>query len=712
MKEVHGKLSEGVRYRFAFDIGGTFTDLVLGGSNGSLFTCKCLTRHDEFAAPIVSGLRRMLTEHDISSEQVDLVIAGASTAVTNLIIERKGAPTGLIATEGFRDVIEIGRELRYDMYDLSASFPEPLVPPELRAELPERIDSRGTVLREPSVAEIEAAVDKLRRAGAQAIAVALLHSYRNPEHEKRVGDVIRRMAPELFVSLSSEVLAEIREYERTVATVLNAYVMPMMGNYLATIESGLKAMGIDATLQVMQSNGGIISREFGERMPIRMLESGPAAGALGAVNAARKAGYKDVLAFDMGGTTAKACLISDEEPDITTEFEAARKHRFKRGSGYPVRLPTVDLIEIGAGGGSIAYIDTTGLLKVGPRSAGAAPGPACYGLGGSEPTVTDAALVLGHLDPDRPLSGEVRLQLKLAERAITSKIADRLGMSMMEAACGIYRIVCEQMAAASKVHAVDKGRDLRRYALLAFGGAGPIHARDVAHRIGCREIIVPANAGVFSAQGLLVSPLKLDLVRTRYGRLEAIDWPEIRAMFIDMEDMLRQELLSSGVATNAVQYRRSADIRYVGQGFEVATELAGTLGASPAHDVAARFHAAYERQFGHHLRDQPIEVLNWRIQAVAPAKMPELTEIGNVSKSLGRRRSRSVFFPSPGRFHETQVIDQADLAGRHWQNGPALIEQDGSTAVVGPSDTFVMDDAGNIRILIGGFRGSDDGLSS
>jgi N-methylhydantoinase A/oxoprolinase/acetone carboxylase beta subunit len=641
----------------------------------------------------------MLAEHGIAASEINSVVAGASTIVTNLIIERKGARTGLITTQGFRDIIEIRRELRYDMYDLSAGFPDPIVPRELRAELPERVDSNGEVLRAPREEEIEAIVTRLREAGVEAIAVVLLHSYRNPAHEQQVASVIRRIAPGLFTSISYDVLAELREYERTVATVLNAYVMPSVRDYLSRIEAGLCTIGIAAKLEIMQSNGGTISRESAERVPIRMLESGPAAGVLGAADAARRAGRKDVLALDMGGTTAKVSLVADAEPDITTELEVARIQRLKKGSGLPIRLPSVDLIEIGAGGGSIAFIDSTGLLKVGPRSAGAAPGPACYGLGGIEPTVTDAALVLGYLDPDRPLSGEVRLRRELAEQAIATRVARPLSLSVIAAACGIYRIVCEQMAAACKVHAVEKGKDLRRFALLAFGGAGPMHARNVALGARCSEILVPANAGVFSAQGLLVAPLKFDSVRTRYSRLDSIAWLDIEALFREMQEALRRELSASRAA---IEFRRSADARYVGQGFEVTTDVPASLHASSGADVAERFHAAYARRFGNPLKDQPIEVLNWRLEALAHSLWPELRPTYDGKGRQSRSRSRQAYFPEVERFLEAEVLGEAELVGADWRYGPALVEQSGSTVVIGPDDKFRMDDLGNVRIVIAG----------
>lgn len=695
------KADSGVRYRFSFDIGGTFTDLVLSGSDGSVYSGKMLSNHDDVAAPIVQGLNAILKKQAIDVDQVDQVIAGATTAVTNLVIERKGARTGLIVTQGFRDVIEIGRELRYDIYDLGAEYPDPIVPRDLRGEVPERVDHRGEVLLAPSDEDIEKVVLELERGGAQAIAVCLLHSFRNPAHEERVRIIAKRVAPELSISLSSEVMGEIREYERTVATVLNAYVMPMIGSYLGRIEAGLKAYGINATLQIMQSNGGVISQIFGERMPIRMLESGPAAGALGAAYAARRSDCADIIAFDMGGTTAKACLISDGEPEVTNEFEAARVHRFKKGSGLPVRLPVVDLIEIGAGGGSIASVDQTGLLKVGPYSAGSNPGPACYGLGGTEPTVTDAALVLGYLDPHGSLSGAVKLRLDLAEKAIKTHIADRLGMSIIEAASGIHRVVCEHMASAVKIHAAEKGKDIRRYTLLGFGGAGPIHSREVSRRCGVREIMIPANAGVFSAIGLLVAPIKVDMVRTRYSPLNSVDWDAIETLYSEMEQALNRDLETTGVSRDRIEYRRRADIRYIGQGFEVSTEIPACLSPGCSADVAERFQNAYERQFGHRRDDQPIEILNWRLEGFARVSPPDHAPAAAKAAEGKSSRRRQVFFPETNCFVDTPILDLAELCNGAMRDGPALIEQAGSTIVIGPADKFTIDQFGNIRVTLG-----------
>lgn len=693
------KVDQTTRYRLAFDVGGTFTDLVLSGSDGSIHTAKVLSRHEEIVKPIVEGIATILERHRIQAAQIDEVVAGATTVVTNLIIERKGAPTGLITTGGFRDVIEIGREMRYDVYDLTAPFPAQIVPRALRAELPERVDHQGAVIQAPSDDRIAEAILGLRKAGARSIAVCLLHSYRNPVHEQQIKAVSQRLAPEIPISLSSEIVPEIREYERTVATVLNAYVMPIVGTYLTEIENGLNVFGVSGTLRLMQSNGGVISRELGERLPIRMLESGPAAGALGAAHRLRTYRKSHAIAFDMGGTTAKTCLIVDGEPGITNEFEAARERRFKKGSGLPIRLPTVDLIEIGAGGGSIAYVDPGGLLKVGPQSAGSNPGPACYGLGGMEPTVTDAALLLGYLDSESTLSGAVRLRKELAERAIKTRIADVLGLSVIEAASGVHQIVSEHMASAVKTHAAEKGTDVRRHALLAFGGAGPIHAREVALRCGCTQIIVPANAGVFSAIGLLVAPLKVDTVRTRFSPLKAVDWREIEQLYADLIRRLAEDLVSAGAPRERIQFRRTADMRYVGQGFEVNADMPASFGIDSYNDAANRFHEAYERQFGHSLRSQSVEVLSWRLEATAKTEW-QITPSSEAGRSNDRKRQRSVFFPRLKRYVDTPVLFEAELEANETYTGPVLVEQAGSTIVIGPGDRFVRDGGGNVNITI------------
>ena len=689
-------------YRFAFDIGGTFTDLVMMGPGGTLATGKCLTRPGAISQAVSEGLARLLTREGIAAADVREVVSGATTLVTNLIIERRGAATGLITTRGFRDVLEIRREYRYDVYDLTATCPEPLVPRWLRLEVNERIDRDGAVLTPLDAEEAGQVVLALRDAGVQSVAVCLLHSFRNPVHERLIGEVAAAVAPELSVSLSCDVLPELREYERTTAVVLNAYVRPFIGRYFQELEGMLRELGIEATLHIMQSNGGVISREFAERFPIRMLESGPAAGALAGAHLGRQARVPDLLCFDMGGTTAKACLVSDGRPDITTEFETARAHRFKKGSGFPVKLPVVDLIEVGAGGGSIAYIDTTGLMKVGPRSAGASPGPACYGLGGEEPTVTDADLLLGYLDPDYFLGGEMALYPERAERAIRSWVAERLGVGVTEAASGIYRIVSENMAAAAKIHAAEKGKDIRGYTLLAFGGAGPVHAREVARRTGIGRVLVPLNAGVLSAIGLLVAPVQVDAVRSGFMRMTEFDRKKVDEIFAEMRVHALAALTRMGIAAADVVFERSADMRYVGQGYEVAVPLPDGNLRDPERLVEA-FYAAYTHLFGRHLTNVAVEALSWRLSArwqtsaAAGRRATGRRPRHRAAAPKGRRRA---YFSEIGKLIVTPVYDHYALEPGMSVSGPAIVEQRESTTVVGPHDRLTVDPDLNLLLSV------------
>ena len=696
-------------FRLGFDIGGTFTDIVLASREGTVRTTKVLTTSDDIMRGVIDGLRRLLDLYHVSDAEIDdTIAAAASTVVTNLVIEGKGARTGLLTTKGFRDVLSIGRELRYDVYDLTAGFPNPLVTDQLRIEVTERVDFRGRVVEGLSLDEAAAGLRALSQQGATSLAVCLLHAYANSEHEKRIKALAAQVCPDLPVSLSSEVLPEIREYERTVATVLNAYVQPHIQKYLSRIEEGLKSVlsrpGL--RLMLMQSNGGLISRSYAESFPIRMLESGPAAGALAASHLAKTCGIQKILAFDMGGTTAKACLVTDSVPEVTNEFETARVHRFKQGSGYPIRLPVIDLIEIGAGGGSIARIDQTGLLKVGPTSAGAKPGPASYGLGGTKPTVTDAALVLGYLGRHATLGGSVSLNYDKAHAAIDSDIARPLGLSTEDAAIGIYRIVCEQMAAAAKIHAVEKGRDLREYALIAFGGAGPIHACEVARRLGCKEILIPPDAGVFSAVGLLLAPNRVDAVRSHCVQLSNLNWPEVRALFEEMKSSVAEALKGSHVDVEDIVYQYSADMRYVGQGFEVNAPLPLLFDASATAVIAESFSHAYAAKFGRALADVSIEVVSWRVSGATKTGWLGATLLPPARRTRGNERiKRPVYFLERGAFVTTDVYSAGDVPVEKTLNGPALIEQDGSTIAIGPDDSFVIDPMGVTRIRVAALAG-------
>src|SRR5215831_495009 len=547
---MHSVLPSGSR--IGVDIGGTFTDLVwVDEGTGAVRVVKLLTTPKEPAQAVEQGVVTLLYEVGSAPGSVKSLIHG-TTLATNAIIERKGAKTGLLTTAGFRDALEIGREGRYDMYDLFIDPPSPLVPRRLRLEVRERILADGSVLSPLDESSVRAALATLIAEGVEAIAVSLLHAYRNPAHERAVAALIERVAPGLPVSCSSDVVPEIREYERTSTTVANVYVMPLMARYLDDLERKLAEQGLRGNFYVMLSSGGIATPDTAKRVPVRLVESGPAAGALAAARVAREAGESRMLSFDMGGTTAKACVIDGGQPLIAREFEVARADRFKRGSGLPIRVPVIELIEIGAGGGSVARIDSLGLLKVGPESAGADPGPACYALGGREPTVTDADLVLGYLDPEFFLGGRMRLDVEAARRAIEERIARRLGLSLTEAAWGIHRVVNENMAAAARIHGIERGKDLRAYPLFAFGGAGPVHAWHVGRILKVPRILLPFGAGAISAWGLLVAPLAFDFIRTAPLRLDGADWSRINRLFAEMETEGRSVLRAAGVAEGEI----------------------------------------------------------------------------------------------------------------------------------------------------------------
>src|SRR6185503_16271130 len=489
--------------RIGVDIGGTFTDLVvIDERTGAIRVGKVLTTAKDPAHGVEQGVQTLLDEARVAPARVRAVVHG-TTLATNALIERKGARTALLTTAGFRDALEIGREGRYDMYDLLIDPPAPLVPRHLRFEVPERLLPDGSVLRPLDEAAARRVISQLVDAGVEALAICLLHAYLNPAHERRLAELVRQAAPHLAVSCSSDVVPEIREYERTSTTTANVYVVPLMARYLEDLERRLAGLGVPGQLYVMQSSGGIALPPLARRLPIRLVESGPAAGALAAAQAARERGDARLLSFDMGGTTAKACVIDGGAPLVAREFEVARADRFKKGSGLPIRVPVIEMIEIGAGGGSLARVDRMGLLKVGPDSAGADPGPACYNLGGKVPTVTDADLLLGYLDPGFFLGGRMRLDTEAARRAVEEKVARPLGFDVTQAAWAIHRVVNENMAAAARIHGIERGKDLRAYPLFAFGGAGPVHGWHVGRILRVPRVLVPFAAGAASALGLL-----------------------------------------------------------------------------------------------------------------------------------------------------------------------------------------------------------------
>lgn len=693
--------------RLGVDIGGTFTDLILLDDAGTILQVgKVLTTPADPADAVTQGVRDLLEAAGVRARAVSQIVHG-TTLLTNALIERKGARTALITTRGFRDTLEIAREHRYDMYDLFMERPAPLVPRHRRYELDERVLDDGTVVKAVDLEEARRLVDALRAEDIEAVAVCFLHSYRAPAHERAVGDLLRAGEPPWACALSHEVVPEIREYERTSTTVANVYIQGLASRYLSRLEERLESMGVGGPLFIMQSTGGICSIETACRFPIRVVESGPAAGALAAAHHGMLAGRPDLLSFDMGGTTAKACLIEGGEPLTAPEFEVARVYRFKRGSGLPIKVPAIEMIEIGAGGGSLARVDRLGLLTVGPDSAGADPGPACYGRGGAEPTVTDADLVLGYLDPDFFLGGRMRLDRDAARRAIEERVAGPLGLDAVRAAWGIHQVVNENMASAVRVHAVERGKDVRRFPLFAFGGAGPVHAHRVARILRCRTVVCPLGAGVTSAMGFLVAPLVFDFVRTLQNGLESVDWPAVHAALREMEHEGRR-ILARTVRDDDIAFRRWADMRYRGQGHEIRVALPDdSLGPGSERALRDAFERDYAAIYGHTAPGVAVDVVSWRVAAYGPRPLVRLRAIGatqeTVASGAGAGRAaggpaasdapdlsaalktrRAAYLPERDGFDEVPVYDRYRLVPDHVFRGPAIIEERESTVVVGP----------------------------
>lgn len=686
--------------RIGVDVGGTFTDLVLHDAATDLTRSgKLLTTPDDPSRAIVDGIDRLLAEAGLAPAALHSVVHG-TTLVTNTIIERTGARVGLLTTDGFRDSVAIGRETRYDLYDLFLETPAPLVPRSRRLEIPERVSATGEVLLPLDEAAVAAAATRLvREEGVEALAVCFLHAHGSPAHETRAGEIVAELFPRLPLSLSAEVAPEIREYERASTACANAYVQPLMGRYLDRLETALAERGFEGRLHIMLSGGGITTVRDARRFPIRLIESGPAAGAMAAAFIARGAGLDRVVSFDMGGTTAKMCLVEDFEPDHKFEFEAGRVRRFQRGSGLPLRISVVDMIEIGAGGGSLARVDeASGLMKVGPRSAGAVPGPVCYGRGGTEPTVTDADLVLGRLDPGYFLGGEMRLDPERVRRGFEAEICARIKVDIEGAALGVQRIVDETMASATRMHMAEKGRDPRRYTMVAFGGAGPVHAWNLARLLGIRRLLVPPGAGVASALGFLVAPPATDMVRSYVSRLERLDWARVNALLDGMRQQGTVLLQEAGAELEEIRFRAAAEMRHVGQGFEIPVPLPGLLLSEvdlPAMREA--FFAIYRDRFGRVMEGTPIEVLNWRLACTAAGRSIDLGAAVPRADGEARRGSRRVLFED-AEWHECAVYDRYALPPGTVLAGPALVEERESTCVIGPGSRASVDAALNLVI--------------
>jgi N-methylhydantoinase A/oxoprolinase/acetone carboxylase beta subunit len=689
------------RIALSFDVGGTFTDFVaIDVETGEdIARHKVLTNARYPARGVIRGWREMAAG-GLSSRELALAVH-STTLVTNALIERKGARTVLLATRGFRDILELGREQMYDIYDLFAPPPEPLIPRPLRLEVDERIDADGQVLRAPSPASIAEAVAAIKALDAESVAIAFLHAYRNPAHERAVEMALAAALPEVTVSLSAAVAPIAGEYERTSTVAADAFAKPAVRAYIAELQRSLAEGDVAAPLHLMLSSGEIASASTAAERPIRLLESGPAAGAIAAAFFGRLAGYADLLSLDMGGTTAKACVIEGGRPELAQQLEVARVRRFMKGSGLPVVTPLVDLIEIGAGGGSIARRDELGLLKVGPDSAGADPGPACYGLGGTEPTVSDANLVLGYLNPDYFLGGTIPLRPDLARGAI-ERLAAELGLSVDATASGIHRVVNENMAAAARVHIIERNRDPRDLTTIAFGGAGPAHAVAVARILGSPTVIFPPGAGVASAFGALVAPLAFTAGRTLMTRLDAADWPAIERMYAELFDEAWRELASAGVDRSHVTTRRWAEMRLAGQYHEISVDLPeGSLASSVVPAIERAFNAAYARHYGRVLEGLPIEVLHWRISVRGPEASvrvrrhdPSLDDASVAVKGI-----RLAWFDDG--FREATVYDRERLRPGMTIDGPAIVEEREATAVIGPTDRARVDKYLAIVVTLG-----------
>ncbi|MDE2699792.1 MAG: hydantoinase/oxoprolinase family protein, partial [Gemmatimonadota bacterium] len=652
-------------YRLGIDIGGTFTDATLiDEETGNIRVGKVSSTPRDPSLGFMEATRRILGEAEIEPAEVGYIVHG-TTVVTNAIIEGKTARTGFITTSGFRDLLEIARQTRPSLYDLQFEKPRPLVPRYLCFGVPERLDARGKILEPLDEKAVSAAASQLRREGVESIAVCLLHAYTNPVHEQRVGEILRRDFPEAMVSLSSEVSPEFREYFRASTTVINACIRPVAARYLENIQTRLQEEGLMAQLLVMQSSGGVLTFGAAAKKPVFLVESGPAAGVIAATSLGDTLGHPNVISFDMGGTTAKAGLVQDGRPQVTKDYEvgAIAQAGAARGGGYPIRTPVIDLVEIGAGGGSIAWIDPGGVLRVGPHSAGADPGPVCYGKGGDDPTITDANLVLGRLNPDYFLGGEIALDAEAARLAIQQKCADSLGLDLVEAAHGIVEIANAAMVNALRLVSVQRGYDPREFVLVAFGGAGPVHACRLAAEMEIPTTLIPMSPGTTSALGLLVTDLKHDYSTTFICRVDKLDLKEVATAFRNMEQQGRVILEEEGVQDRDKAFLRQVDMRYVGQSYELTVPLSGTEFTPAEIEVLLiYFHREHDRAYGYSAPEEPAEFVNLRLSAIGRIAKPRLRSLGSNSDAPALKTSRPVYFSASTLVVDCPIYDRYTLA--------------------------------------------------
>lgn len=671
--------------RVAVDIGGTFTDGVATlAPKGRIWVAKSPTTPadpgEAVSTVIKDLLRQVALSYGADAPQLAEVVHG-TTLITNTLIERKGAKTALVTTSGMRDALDIGREWRYDIYDLDIELPKPLIEPDCRIEVDERLDARGTVLKPLADADLDRMVEALSKLDVESVAVSLLHSYVNTDHEKAIEAKLKAALPGLSVSLSSDLAREIKEFERTSTVAANAYVKPLVAAYLKELDSRIEAIQPDIPLRVMVSSGGFSSAESGAESPILLLESGPAAGVMSALNTARQNGVDQVLAFDMGGTTAKACVAVGGEAPIAHSFECARVERFKRGSGLPILIPSIELIEIGAGGGSIAHCSRLGLLNIGPESSGSVPGPACYGRGGTDPTVTDADLLLGYLSPDNFLGGEMKLDVAAASRAM-ERLAGELKVGPVEAAWGICNIVNENMASAARIHIAENGLDPREFTMVATGGAGPVHAVEVARKLRIPRVLVPIAAGAGSCLGMLAAPARIDRAWSNPQLLRDVDWSGVAANFAELRRQSEVELAAAGAKD--IEWVIGAEMRYYGQGAEIPVAIPyEQVSAATAKGLLATFEAEYERLYGRLVPNAAPQVITWRLVGRAPTKGHHF-EWGDDRVRPGSRpaRSREIYLPLKGAYGTVGVYDRYSLPPGEVLKGPLILEERESTIVV------------------------------
>ena len=666
--------------RLGVDIGGTFTDVVLE-ARGAQFSTKVLTTYTAPENAIIDGMHQVCAKASITPAEIGQIIHG-TTLATNALIERRGAKTALITTDGFRDVIEMRTESRFEQYDLNLNLPEPLLPRQMRFTVRERVNAKGEVMIPLDRVEIEAVVDRIAEAGIESVAVGLIHSYLNNAHERLIRDVLAEKLPRAMVSISSEVSPQMREYERFNTVVANAYIKPLMKSYLGRLEGRLRGEGVACNIFLMHSGGGIISIENAADFPVRLVESGPAGGAVFAAHIAARYGLDKVLSFDMGGTTAKICLIKNQTPKTARVFEVARTYRFKKGSGMPISIPVIDMVEIGAGGGSLAHVDAMNQIRVGPESAGSEPGPACYGGGGERPGVTDADLVLGKLDPDNFADGSIRLFPDHSRTALTAHVGETLEMDATEAAFGVAEVVDENMANAARVHAVENGEDLSEYTMIAFGGAAPLHAGRLCEKLSISRLIVPPGAGVGSAIGFLRAPFSFEANRSVYMKLSDFDPARIKTLLTDLKSEATGFVRTCDAEADILSEFK-VYMRYTGQGWEIPISLTKAQAMAPdAATFQARFEEDYTKLFGRPVAGMDVEITVWSVNATTPPET--VARIDATTGSAGARLngSRRLFDAASGAFVDAQVFERSDLETGQRASGPAAVTEAETTIIV------------------------------